>query len=311
MFHNLWFIFCIVTLTHDVAAMFAKKQRYYEYKEKNLERRFRANVAELFLDNQVSGDRAMSLFEDATAAGTKYTKDLCNKSVRTTSFRKNASRDLLRRLLKSNKWPAPYIAEIRMWDPKTQEIKYVPCAFLLPHEIMDVLFKHNNKDTLLDVTGMTAACYSHLQKQKIAFKKDSAVAVGLWVDGAPYNWDRSESLEVITMSLPGLANQNGNLRIPLCCFGRKFVAKEHTWDDVFEVLSWSFTWLAVGQHPPRRHDSASFSEKGRTCQANKELLQAGFVCELRGDWKMLNEVVKIPAWNKKNNCSSYTSKKTT
>ena len=41
------------------------------------------------------------------------------------------------------------------------------------------------------------------------------VGVGIWGDGAPYNWDRSESVEVFTMNLPGLSGKFGRLRIPI------------------------------------------------------------------------------------------------
>lgn len=75
-----------------------------EEKVKDPERRFRSNVDELFLDNQVSADRIMSVFEDAKLAGTKHISDLCSKTKSKTKkkFRKNAQRDLLRRLLKKS-----------------------------------------------------------------------------------------------------------------------------------------------------------------------------------------------------------------
>jgi hypothetical protein len=92
----------VLLLCIHADAMFSKKQRYYEEKVKDPERRFRSNVAELFLDNQVSADRIMSVFEDAKLAGTKHISDLCSKTKSKTKkkFRKNAQRDLLRRLLK-------------------------------------------------------------------------------------------------------------------------------------------------------------------------------------------------------------------
>ena len=56
--------------------MFAKRQRTYQHDEPNPEKRFRHNVAELFLDNQVSADRVQSLINDAKLANTKRVGDL-------------------------------------------------------------------------------------------------------------------------------------------------------------------------------------------------------------------------------------------
>ena len=41
------------------------------------------------------------------------------------------------------------------------------------------------------------------------------IGVGIWGDGAPCNWDRSDSIEVFSMLLPGLSEEWRNLRIPL------------------------------------------------------------------------------------------------
>jgi len=116
-----------------------------------------------------------------------------------------------------------------------------------------------------------------LQKQKDAFQLSSAIAVGLWVDGVPYNWDRSASLEVVSISFPGLANKNGAIRIPLVAFDRKYVAKDYTFDDVFEILAWSFSYLATGRHPCNRHDNSPFAEKRGILLTHLCFLQALFV----------------------------------
>ena len=45
--------------------------------------------------------------------------------------------------------------------------------------------------------------------------------IGLWGDGVPCNWDRTESVEVISMNLPGQDGQWGPLRIPLVAISNK------------------------------------------------------------------------------------------
>ena len=56
--------------------MFAKRQRQYEIQDLPKDKRFRANLSELFLDNTISADRTLSLLEDAQAAGTRHLNDL-------------------------------------------------------------------------------------------------------------------------------------------------------------------------------------------------------------------------------------------
>jgi hypothetical protein len=137
---------------------------------------------------------------------------------------------------------------------------------------------------------------------KSSFESGHALGLGLWIDGVPFNWDRSESIEVVSMSLPGLADGNSNLRIPVCVVSKCFMLKDVTYEDILDVVAWSFVWLAQGLFPPRRHDDASFrqgTDNRRIKLANQQLSMKGFLCELRGDWKMLSEVLKIPYWNNK------------
>ena len=126
-------------------AMFAKRAREYERKDLQPDKRFRANLSELFLDNAISADRALSLLEDANAAGTRHVKDLtkANPYKGKRNFRANASRDLRRRLLKKSPWPPLYYADIVVWDISKQTEVTVKCPMLMPHEVYGCLCVHN------------------------------------------------------------------------------------------------------------------------------------------------------------------------
>jgi hypothetical protein len=246
------------------------------------------------------------LFEDAQLAGAQNIKDLCKAGYKNKSkFRTNAGRDLLRRLRKNSAWPDLYYAPVRVWDKGTQTEKLVNLPFLLPHEIAHAFLKSNVKEELLQTSGMSQTALEHLQKMKSKFNAESALAFGLWVDGAPCNWDRTESLECFSISFPGLDGVNKNLRIPLCVISRRFVIKDTTFDDILAIISWSFVHLSQGVFPPRRHDGASFEARGdrkRQGLAGAAIGASGFLCEMRGDWKMLSEVLKVPQWNVKSGC---------
>ena len=56
--------------------MFSKRGRGYEETELSPSKRLRANLADLFLSNDISGSRALSLFQDADGAGAKGFKKL-------------------------------------------------------------------------------------------------------------------------------------------------------------------------------------------------------------------------------------------
>ena len=107
--------------------MFHKRQKIFAEKEPD-NKRFRHNVANLFLTNNVSAIRAGELYADAKAAGAEGVDDL----VPSASSGKNAARNLRTKLLKRSPWFPEYLADIPCYNPKSQreEMKKIP--FLLP-----------------------------------------------------------------------------------------------------------------------------------------------------------------------------------
>ena len=81
------------------------------------------------------------------------------------------------------------------------------------------------------------------------------MGVGLWLDGVPCNWDRSESVKCVTLNMPGLSGEFGNLRMPIALVEHKYVLKHKTFDDIFAVVAWSLRQCAIGKQPSRRHDN--------------------------------------------------------
>ena len=146
--------------------MFAKRQRQYEIQDLPKDKRFRANLSELFLDNTISADRTLSLLEDAQAAGTRHLNDLArpNPYKGKSKFRKNAGRDLRRRLLKGSPWPELYYADIRVWDNASQTEQTVTCPMMLPHEIFHCLCNNNSIDEMLSCSSMSKRAAQHCTK---------------------------------------------------------------------------------------------------------------------------------------------------
>ena len=99
---------------------------------------------------------------------------------------------------------------------------------LLPHEFVGVFAAKNPAHLWTDRKNLSEATLKHLLKMEETFGVRNAVACGLWSDSAPMNYDRTESLEVLTLAFPGFSGPNSQIRIPLVAFGKKFLAKHIT-----------------------------------------------------------------------------------
>jgi hypothetical protein len=278
-------------------AMYAKRQLPNDLQKVPESKRFKYNAADLFLSNEISADRAVSLFRDASTSDPKHSKKLGQSSG------KNQARDLLRKLLKETKgWPPLYWAKIRMWDIDKQEIVMKLLPFYLPHELLYAIKQNSNLSLLQQVPVphlQTAATELHVSL-------DDLIAVGLWGDGTPCNWDRSESLESFTMSLPGVHSTHENLRLPITVINKKYCAQVHSYDDIMAVISWSLTHAALGRNPRCRHDGTEFQkslgDSVRVASAAKPLGFQAVLCQVTGDWAFFKQVFRFPSWNERDNC---------
>ena len=215
-------------------------------------KRLKNNLSDLFLSNQVSGVRSKNLFEDAVSAGVADIGKLAKGG------RRNAARDMLSLLMRKSKWPPLYYAHVNLWNYKTCQEEAQQIAFLLPHEIVGALLKYGSIEAIQNTCNVDDDSRSHLDSCKRELGVESLLGLGLWCDGVPCNWDRSESLEVITMNLPGLGDDYKRLRVPIAVVPKKFMIKEKTYDDIMGVIVWSLKCLAVNSYPAKRHDDTVF-----------------------------------------------------
>lgn len=132
---------------------------------------------------------------------------------------------------------------------------------------------------------------------------EEALGIGLWGDGIASKWDRTESLEVVTLSLPGFG-PGRDIRIPLCGISKRFLLQHETIDRILSVLLWSFRALARGAHPSARHDGSEWGpgEAHRAKMSDRPVGVKGFLVELRGDWAWFKTVLRLPAWNESRGC---------
>ena len=264
-------------------------------------KRLRMGLENRFASNQLSAIATQQLLVDGAVAGSSRE---CALVTRKVSSDKNIARDLTRRLLQNTRWPKPYICGARVWDTKAAEGKMEPkMSVLLPHEVVAKLLESGDSSVLLQREGMDKSTLQHLLHCEDQLKT-KLLGVGLWGDGVPCNWDRSDSLELLSLNFPGLptTSEFKALRIPLTGLAKKHVAGKDTYDDLMKIIVWSLEALASGRWPRARHDGSPWQAGGdavRAKMAGKPLGLRGCLVEVRGDWAFYKLVFSFPQWNEK------------
>ena len=276
--------------------MLSKRKGPYDESSLQPEAKLQRNVRDLFGSNALPAHRIQSLVNDIADVSVLSFQGL-RKPLGT-----NICRNLRRTFLKNCQWPKLYWAEVRVQCLRTSREVKQWCAFCLPHEYIHVLARLGDKEKVLDDSALDPLSKLHLEKCE-ALAGEKLLALGLWGDGVPCNWDRTESVETFTLNLPG----NGEyklLRLPLTAVSRKQV-NLNTFHDMQEVFAWGLQCCAAGVFPHERHDGSAFlpeSDRARSGQAGAGLGVRAALVEVRGDWKFLKECFHFPGWNTKAGC---------
>lgn len=288
------------------SAMFHKRQLQDDLQSMPPEKKLRADMMDLFLNNNISANRAHQLCQHADMAGASGFKDLSKIGVK-DKWKRNLRRDITRKLIKHSNWPSPYIVNIPCWEPKTQAPKIMKVPLWLPHELVGVIAQRSDPLPLLAHDGLDQANMAHLSKVASAIGHTDAsklLAVGLWADACPYNSNRSKSLEVVSINFPGHSGTDGQLRLPLFTIPKDFMMKDvSTYDCLMAVIAWSFQILLAGHYPHCRHNGEPWlpSDTSRKKLQGKQLQQAVLV-EVRGDWSCYKGVFRLQGWREKTGC---------
>lgn len=299
--------FAILAMAMQGHGMFSKRPLPEDRLNLPKEKRLRSNMGDLYLSNEVSGQRTQTLMDDAHDAGVQGFRRLA-ATPSASSTGKNLARNLRRKLVKGH-WPKPYYARVRVWNKQQQREMYSWLAITLPHEILAIMYKYNIHalDKLLQTSNMSASTLANFAAVKRELQEDRLVGMSFWCDGCPANWDRTESIEVWALSFPGIPEFQA-LRLPITVISKKYCIGEHTFDDILEILAWSMKHCAGGIFPSCRHDMSSFGimDAGRQKKAGQQLAGGicAALCEVRGDWKMMKEVFRLPGWADAGGCCS-------
>ena len=114
------------------------------------------------------------------------------------------------------------------------------------------------------------------------------IGFGLHGDGVPCNYDRTESVTVISLNLPGVPGKHQSMRIPLVALPSHVITSERC-DDIMEVFAWSMRHLLVGANPACRHDGSPWlkGKDGKRSKAPEKLPFHACLAEVRSDWDFL------------------------
>ena len=141
----------------------------------------------------------------------------------------------------------------------------------------------------------------HFQKccKACQVEASSCYSVGMWIDGVPFNNDRSKSIEVGAFNFPGLQK---DVRLPLFVLPKDLCCPA-TWEGVAEVIKWSMTILTSGQMPLRRHngDPWSAGDSKRKGWASLPVPHT-FLVQVKGDWACYKQIFQLTGWKESIGC---------
>ncbi len=265
-------------------------------------KRLRTLLLDFFESNEVSARRVHQACQTAAAAGVEE----CEGLAAAGSHGRHPShlvRDLLRMGMRRHQWPQLYWIRAPFLDPKTKEEVWWRLPLLLPHEILSaIVTKGTTIEVLSSLENMAESSRRHVLAHRLSLGDPCLVGIGLWLDGVPFaGHGRSESLEVLTMCLPGLAEKTRDLRIPLAAYPKQFQIGCKTWDTIFSVLVWSMEALLAGRWPLARHSDEAFGPEDsiRKKKAGLQLGCRAILCEVRADWAALKQVFRVPQHNER------------
>ena len=185
------------SLYHAVSgSMLSKNKRPYDVDGLPPRKRLLHNVRDIWANNLLPSSSVQELLNDAADAGASGCR-----STRSPATGNNTARNLRRAYLKRNQLPSLYLGSVRAKHPKSGEECVEQLAFMLPHESIEVLARLGDPIVLQARLGMDPKSQQHLESCE-AKAGCQLVGVGLWGDGVPCNWGRTESAECFSVNLP-------------------------------------------------------------------------------------------------------------
>jgi len=262
---------------------------------------FIEDVQDLQAENLLSAQRASKLLKKAARAGVGV------PSRATRGKGKNMARAQRRMQLKRTKWPDYYWFDCRVADKKTREEHVVRLCMLLPQEVLSIMWKLGNPEVLLDTENLDSDSLVHLNwmKEQLGLGPDDDIlGFGFHGDGIPCNYDRTESVVMISINIPGMSGKNGRLRIPLIAIP-DWCVSDNTFDDIMSVFAWSMRHMQAKAKPTARHDGTAWNETDasrKKASYDPVMPCPASMVQSRADWDWMGKCFHLPFHNVKDGC---------
>ena len=254
------------------------------------------DVADLHAENLLSAQRASKLLKKALKAGINVPKQPTRGSG------KNHARAFRRMGMCRSKWPSEYWFDCRVQDRKSKKELTVNVCMLLPQEVLHCIWTLGKPEVLLERANLDSDSLSHLKDMLGQLGADDGQGFGIHGDGIPCNYDRTESVIMVNINLPGLSGKNGRLRIPLIALP-DWCFSSNTYDDILEVIAWQMRLMLAGCSPTCRHDGTEWNASdAKRKGANVHMPVPCIMVQCRGDWDWMGKCFHLPFHNVKEGC---------
>ena len=145
------------------------------------------------------------------------------------------------------------------------------------------------QDPFEETEGLDATTFRHVFGPCREWGRP-VILLSFWQDAVPFNWDRSESLEVYSWALPDLLSaKERNYRFPVVVCPHHACSQE-THEAIMRVMQRSLESLAEGGGQPDPDDQPFASDR------EGEFSYLAAIGEWKGDWKMMSAVGGVPHW---------------
>ena len=113
-----------------------------------------------------------------------------------------------------------------------------------------------------------------------------------------------ESVHLVTMNFPGFGGEWRDLRLPVCCIDKAYIAKRDTLDDILAVVLCSLQYCCANRWPTTRHDEASWhaADSKRKSKVWHPLGVRALLAQLTGDRKMWKDILRFPQHHEVSEC---------
>ena len=253
---------------------------------------------DLQAESLISAQRAAVLISKAKKAGVSV-------PPRAAAANKNSARAARRMSLRRTKWPDYYYFKCRLKNRKTDlEYEDTLCMMLI-QEVLHTIWQLGVPDAILETENLDSDSLAHLIHLQTVLGVVASLGYGIHGDGVPCNYDRTESVVMISINLPGLSGANGRMRIPIICLP-DYAVGPHTFDDIFEVISWQMRLAQARVRPSCRHDGSPWRPDTDASRLNPSydpvIPVPCCMCQCRGDWDWMGKCFHLPFHNVKAGC---------